>query len=153
MSKQYGKRIRLSEEEVEMVYENRAENTTNFNGNTALDIHLNQRGIDKKDVVSVKHWQSASGEFRFSIVTKEDLELDENKILDNVTDLIETHSPYYPKIKRDKNANHLLVVNPADIHIGKYANQVETGNGYDVETACMRVLEGARRTYSKGRRV
>lgn len=142
MSKQYGKRIRLSEEEVEMVYENRAENTTNFNGNTALDIHLNQRGIDKKDVVSVKHWQSASGEFRFSIVTKEDLELDENKILDNVTDLIETHSPYYPKIKRDKNANHLLVVNPADIHIGKYANQVETGNGYDVETACMRVLEG-----------
>ena len=48
MSKQYGKRIRLSEEEVEMVYENRAENTTNFNGNTALDIHLNQRGIDKK---------------------------------------------------------------------------------------------------------
>ena len=82
MSKQYGKRIRLSEEEVEMVYENRAENTTNFNGNTALDIHLNERGIDKKDVVSVKHWQSANGEFRFSIVTKEDLEVDENKILD-----------------------------------------------------------------------
>ena len=50
--------------------------------------------------MSVKHWQSASGEFRFSIVTKEDLELDENKILDNVTDLIETHSPYYPKIKK-----------------------------------------------------
>ena len=142
MSKQYGKRIRLSEEEVEMVYENRAENTTNFNGNTALDIHLNERGIDKKDVVSVKHWQSANGEFRFSIVTKEDLEVDKNKILDSVTDLIETHSPYYSKIKRDKNANHLLVINPADIHIGKYANQVETGNGYDVETACMRVLEG-----------
>ena len=142
MSKQYGKRIRLSEEEVEMVYENRAENTTNLNGNTALDIHLNERGIDKKDIVSVKHWQSANGEFRFSIVTKEDLQVDQNKILDNVTDLIETHSPYYPKIKRDKNANHLLVINPADIHIGKYANQVETGDGYNVETACMRVLEG-----------
>jgi hypothetical protein len=142
MSKQYGKRIRLSEEEVEMVYESRAENTTNINGNTALDIHLNERGIAKKDIVSVKHWQSANGEFRFSIVTKEDLEVDENKILDSVTDLIETHSPYYPKIKRDKNANHLLVINPADIHIGKYANQVETGDGYNVETACMRVLEG-----------
>ena len=38
--KKNGKRIRLSEEEVEMVYENRAESTTNLNGNTALDIHL-----------------------------------------------------------------------------------------------------------------
>jgi len=142
MSKQYGKRIRLSEEEVEMVYENRAENTTNINGNTALDIHLNERGIDKKDVVSVKHWQSANGEFRFSIVTKEDLEVNEGEILDSITDLIETHSPYYPEIKRDKNANHLLVINPADIHIGKYANGMETGSGYDVEIACMRVLEG-----------
>ena len=76
--KEYGKRLRLSEEEVEMVYENRAESTTNTNGNTALDINLAERGIDKKDVVSVKHWQSASGEFRFSIVTKEDITANEN---------------------------------------------------------------------------
>ena len=55
MSKEYGKRIRLSEEEVELIYESRAENTTNINGNTALDIHLNERGIDKKDIVSIKH--------------------------------------------------------------------------------------------------
>jgi len=53
--KQYGRRIRLSKEEVEMVYENRAESTTNINGNTALDIHLADRGIKKDDVVSVKH--------------------------------------------------------------------------------------------------
>ena len=46
--KGYGKRLRLSEEEVEMVYENRAESTTNTNGNTALDINLAERGIDKK---------------------------------------------------------------------------------------------------------
>ena len=31
--KKYGKRLRLSKEEVEMVYENRAESTTNINGN------------------------------------------------------------------------------------------------------------------------
>ena len=48
--KEYGKRIRLSEEEVELIYENRAENTTNINGNTALDIHLSERGIDKKEI-------------------------------------------------------------------------------------------------------
>ena len=54
--KKYGKRLRLSPEEVEMVYEGRA-STTNINGNTALDSHLAERGILKKDVVSVKHWQ------------------------------------------------------------------------------------------------
>ena len=141
--KEYGKRLRLSEEEVEMVYENRAESTTNTNGNTALDINLAERGIKKKDVVSVKHWQSASGEFRFSIVTKEDLTANENDILKTVSNFIEKHSPHYPSVKRDvKYNNHLLVINPADIHIGKYANQLETGDGYNVEIACERVLEG-----------
>ena len=141
--KQYGKRLRLSEEEVEMIYENRAEDTTNFNGNTALDIHLSERGIKKKDVVSVKHWQSASGEFRFSIVTKEDLTANENDILGKVESFIENHSPHYPSIKREiKKSNHLLVINPADIHIGKYASHTETGDGYNVEIACNRVLEG-----------
>jgi len=141
--KQYGKRLRLSEEEVEMVYENRAESTTNTNGNTALDINLAERGIDKKDVVSVKHWQSASGEFRFSIVTKEDITANETDILKTVSSFIENHSPHYPSIKRNiKLNNHLLVINPADIHIGKYANNLETGDGYNVEIACERVLEG-----------
>tara|TARA_R110001583_G_scaffold1732_2_gene13445 strand:- start:148 stop:1239 length:1092 start_codon:yes stop_codon:yes gene_type:complete len=141
--KEYGKRLRLSEEEVEMVYENRAEDTTNFNGNTALDIHLSERGIKKKDVVSVKHWQSASGEFRFSIVTKEDLTANEKDILKKVSEFIEKHSPHYPSVKRKvKNNSHLLVINPADIHIGKYASHLETADGYNVEIACERVLEG-----------
>jgi len=141
--KEYGKRLRLSEEEVEMVYENRAESTTNTNGNTALDINLAERGINKKDVVSVKHWQSASGEFRFSVVTKEDITANETDILKTVSSFIENHSPHYPSIKRKiKLNNHLLVINPADIHIGKYANHIETGDGYNVEIACERVLEG-----------
>ena len=148
--KKYGKRLRLSQEEVEMVYENRAESTTNLNGNTALDIHLSERGIPKKDVVSVKHWQSASGEYRFSVVTKEDVTADTNDMLEKISGFIENHSPHYPSVKRkNKNQNHLLVVNPADIHIGKYANGAETGSEYDVETACTRVLEGLRRTYSQ----
>ena len=141
--KSNGKRLRLSEEEVEIIYENRAESTTNTNGNTALDINLAERGIKKKDVVSVKHWQSASGEFRFSIVTKEDLTANENDILKTVSNFIEKHSPHYPSVKRtNKHNNHLLVINPADIHIGKYANHLETGDGYNVEVACERVLEG-----------
>lgn len=149
-TKNYGKRLRLSKEEVEMIYENRADNMSNINGNTALDIHLSERGIKKKDVVSVKHWQSASGEYRFSVVTKEDVANKDGDLLDSIENFIERHSPYYPSIKRNlKNKNHLLVVNPADIHIGKYANGAETGDGYNVETACMRVLEGVEGLISK----
>jgi len=35
-----------------------------------LDIHLLDKGISKKDVTSVKHWQTVKGESRFSVVTK-----------------------------------------------------------------------------------
>ena len=139
--KKYGRRLRLSTDEENLIYKHRANSIENFNDNTALDMHLAERGINKKDVVSVKHWQSASGELRFSIVTKEDCGLDENQIFDNVNKFIEGYSPDYKKIKREKGT-HLLVINPADIHIGKYANELETGEAYDCETAVMRVLEG-----------
>lgn len=141
LEKLKGKRLRLSAEEVELINEFRGDNLENINGNTALDIHLKERGIDKKDVVSVKHWQSMSGDLRFSIVTKEDFGLNENQIFKKINNFIEEYSPTYTTIKHTKG-NHLLVVNPADIHIGKYANELETGEQYDCETAVVRVLEG-----------
>ena len=141
LEKLKGKRLRLSAEEVELINEFRGNNLENINGNTALDLHLKERGIDKNDVVSVKHWQSMSGELRFSIVTKEDYGLSENQIFKKINSFIEEYSPAYTPIKR-KKGNHLLVINPADIHIGKYASELETGEQYDCETAVMRVLEG-----------
>ena len=137
-----GKRLRLSAEEVDLVKEFRGNDLDNINGNTALDNHLKERGINKKDVVSVKHWQSMGGDLRFSIVTKDEYGLSENQILDKIKNVIEDYSPTYLKIPRDFDNNHLLVINPADIHIGKYASEFETGSGYDCETAVDRVLEG-----------
>ena len=76
-----GPRLRLSIEEVDMIRELRAKKIDNLNENSALTDHLNERGIDKNDVISVKHWQSANGEYRFSIVTKENLGIKEKDIL------------------------------------------------------------------------
>jgi hypothetical protein len=148
--KEYGRRLRLSTEEENLVYKYRAKSVDNINDNSALNLHLSERGIDHKDVVSVKHWQSASGDYRFSIVTKEDYGLDEQKIFDNVNKFIEGYSPDYKKIKREKG-NHLLVINPADIHIGKYANGIETGEDYNSETAVLRVLEGVQGLIDKAK--
>ena len=139
MAKNYGRRLRLSQEEEELIYQNRAAPLENINGNTALDLHIKERGISKDDIVSVKHWQSASGEYRFSIVTKDNI--DRKKIFDGVQNLIKDYSPKYPKIVH-KRGECLLVINPADIHIGKYAAEKETGDAYDNKIAVKRVLEG-----------
>ena len=148
--KKYGRRLRLSTDEENIIYQHRAKSVDNINDNSALTQHLSDRGIEKKDVVSVKHWQSASGDYRFSIVTKEDYGLDEKELFDNVNKFIEGYSPDYKKIKREKG-NHLLVINPADIHIGKYANSIETGEDYNSETAVLRVLEGVQGLIDKAK--
>ena len=123
-------------------YKSTISDLSNINHNSALNEHLKERGINKDDVVSVKHWQSMSGDLRFSIVTKEKQRIRENELLEKIKDLIEKHKPYYAPIKRDDEANHLLVINPADIHIGKYAHKTETGESYNKEIAVERVLEG-----------
>jgi len=56
---------------------------------------------------------------------------------------VSEYSPKYPKIKRTKSKDgHLLVVDPADIHIGKLCRAFETGAEYDQQIAVKRVLEG-----------
>lgn len=143
-----GKRLRLTPEEVEIINESRGKSLSNINGNTALDIHLQDRGIDKKDVVSVKHWQNMGGDLRFSIVTKEEFGTDKLNLLEDIKNLIENHAPSYPKIKRVKG-EHLLVINPADIHIGKLAVALETGDEYNTQIAYKRVLKGVEGLISK----
>jgi hypothetical protein len=97
MTKLKGKRLRLSAKEVELINESRGIDVENINGNTALELHLKERGINKEDVVSVKHWQNMGGELRFSIVTKQEYGLDEEQILDKIKSLIEDYSPTYKK--------------------------------------------------------
>jgi hypothetical protein len=143
-------RMRLQPDEVDLIKEYRAKSIDNINDNTALDLHLKERGINKKDVVSVKHWQNFNGELRFSIVTKEKNRINEDAIYERLQKFIRGHSPIYPKIHRTKG-NHLLVINPADIHIGKYASENETGDEYSSEIAYKRVLDGVKGIISKSK--
>lgn len=53
------------------------------------------------------------------------------------------HSPTYKTITREKiEEGHLLVVDPADIHIGKLCTEFETGTKYNSQKAVKRVLKG-----------
>jgi len=136
-------RPRLTPEEYEVIREMRGEAVTNINNNSALDQHLSDRGIDKNDVVSVKHWQSAGGDFRFSVVTKEGREA--TSLLDAFEPILEelkSYSPKFNKIKRKPITDpHCLVIDPADIHVGKLASLDETGQHYDIQKAVSQVDE------------
>ena len=89
-----------------------------------------------------KHWSLA--------FKKEDETVDfENMLKDHIKQ-VEEHSFKYQPIQREINpTGNLLVIDPADIHIGKLASSFETGEEYNNQIAVQRVLEGVDGILSK----
>ena len=55
---------------------------------------------------------------------------------DDLLESLKSYSPSFDKIKRDKiNDPHCLVIDIADLHIGKLASALETGEEYNVGKA------------------
>ena len=113
------------------------------------DIINGIRGLCEEQNISVsdvKHgWsktENASLFFKNPGYKTEDVRHFEKLARDLVNQLSE-FSPVFEKIKREKTKRgHLLVVDPADIHIGKLASAVETGEEYNSQIAVQRVLDG-----------
>ena len=62
---------------------------------------------------------------------------------DEIIGDLKKYTPTFKEIKREKiTDSHLLVVDPADIHIGKLASAFETGEAYNNQIAVKRALEG-----------
>jgi hypothetical protein len=56
---------------------------------------------------------------------------------------MKAYSPKYKQLKRSKiHEPHLLVIDIADLHIGKYASHEQTGDGYNSQIAIQRATEG-----------
>ena len=89
-----------------------------------------------------KHWSLA--------FKKEDETVDFEKMLKDHIEQVEDHSFKYQPIQRQINpTGNLLVIDPADIHIGKLASSFETGEEYNNQIAVQRVLEGVDGILSK----
>ena len=78
----------------------------------------------------------------------------EEKLLSDLrTDLIEdlqNYIPKFPKLERVENSeSYLLVIDPADIHIGKLCSAFESGESYNNQIAVQRVLSGVRGILNK----
>ena len=65
---------------------------------------------------------------------------------------LQNYSPKFPELKRIKNEEgYCLVIDPADIHIGKLCTSFETGTEYNQQIAVKRVKEGVNGILSKAK--
>ena len=105
------------------------------------------------DVNSVKHgWLKTK---QASLFFKNPLHKDEaeNKLEELSKKLVEDlkqFAPKFPKlVRKEKKKDYLLVIDPADIHIGKLADSFETGEDYNNQIAVKRVKEGVQGILNK----
>lgn len=117
-------------------YEKRMDKANDHQG---LARHCEERGIDISDVTL--YWDKTK---EYSVAVK----LDKNQVTyenlrDEIIQSMDAHSPKYPTIQRDYLVDgHLLVIDPADVHIGKLATAFESGEDYNSHIAVQRVHEG-----------
>lgn len=63
-------------------------------------------------------------------------------IADLIVGEMKAYSPTYKPVKYKADRKHLMVINPADVHIGKLCSAYETGDEYNHHIARERVLKG-----------
>lgn len=107
------------------------------NDHNALLKHCKDAGIPIDNVKS--YWHKTK---HFSLNVKKDL-LSYEQLRDDIIEAMNAHSPNYEKIHREyANEGHLLVIDPADVHLGKLASAFEVGEDYNNNIAVQRVREG-----------
>jgi len=117
-------------------YENQVKIKQEHSG---LANHCEERGIDVNDVTL--YWDKTK---EYSVAVKlTNTEKTYNELRDAIIEAMNEHSPKYEKVAYTENTDgHLLVIDPADIHIGKLALAFEVGEDYNSNIAVQRVHEG-----------
>ena len=80
--------------------------------------------------------------------TKEEISFEEMR--ESFVEKLKDHSPTFKKIERKKiKDEHCLILDIADLHIGKLADSYETGEDYNSKIAVKRAIEGVEGILSK----
>lgn len=125
-------RMRLSPDEANLVQAYR------IKGHEALEAECQRTGIPIEDV---KHYWFKGEHFSINVRGMDSVNY--LQVKDIIVDDMKAHAPSYKPIKREKLKDaHLMVIDPADVHIGKLAVKEETGEEYNVKIAVSRVVEG-----------
>ena len=124
-------RLRLKEDEIQIIEEYRG-----------LKKVSEEQGID---IADVKHaWLKSDNASLF--VKNPNFQLaKQNDFVKGLIKQLDNYSPKYKKIQRVKSKeSHLMVIDPADIHIGKLCSRLEVGKEYNQQIAVQRVLDGVK---------
>jgi hypothetical protein len=124
-------RLRLQEDEVSIIEEYRG-----------LKKASEDTGVD---IADVKHaWLKSDNASLF--VKNPNFQLaKQNDFVKGLIKQLDNYSPNYKKIARTKSKDgHLMVLDPADIHIGKLCSRLEVGKEYNSQIAVKRVLDGVK---------
>lgn len=139
-------RIRLrSEEELQLIKDFRAGKipSTSTTDSTFLQ-ECRSQGLDPEKVT--QYWYKGK---HYSIFVKEK-QISPKEFTEELVDRIIEHSPKYKSINYTTPKDpHALIIDPADIHIGKLAVQSVSGDTYNTEIAVERVLTGVDGILSK----
>ena len=139
--KNNNRRYRLNKEEEQALLQYRA-----------IKNQAEENGLNPEDV---KHgWLKTDNASLF--FTNPDYKNETQKEFENLREKLlqefSKFSPKYPKVKREKSKDsHLLVIDPADVHIGKLCSSFETGCDYNQQIAVQRVWEGVQGILNKSR--
>jgi hypothetical protein len=117
--------------------------TLNAKGETVSEKYGFVKDIEPEDKVNFQATKITTNPYGTEWVKYEKKKLDYFNIKDAIIKDMENYIPEYPIIKREQSKNsHLLVVDPADIHIGKLSRAYESGDEYNSDIAVNRVLAG-----------
>lgn len=107
-----------------------------------LEEESQRHGINPNDV---KHlWIKDKGSSIF-VKNPNFKQQEYNQFKEELLEDLKGFEPKFPKIERKESKDgHLLVVDPADIHIGKLATAFETGDAYNCDIAISRAKEGVK---------
>lgn len=79
----------------------------------------------------------------FSLFVKNEKEVTYWTIRDEILSEMQEYAPEYPVVNYEQNIeSHLLVIDPADVHVGKLCSAFESGEEYNAQIAVNRVKEG-----------
>lgn len=124
-------RTRLNAEEYDIIKKYREDKSSH----QALLQECEEKGIPIEDVNY--YWHKSE---KFSINVSNSVNV--GSILSEMVGSIKKHSPKYSVVKYSKHKDpHLLVIDPADIHINKLSRFIETGDEYNHDIAFGRVKE------------
>lgn len=106
--------------------------------------HAEKRGLDFNSIV--EYWDKTK---EYSIRVRPEV-VQVKSISEDILEEMKYYAPKYPYIERNKSKDpHLLVIDPADVHIGKLCTSFESGEDYNSEIAIKRVREGVKGILNK----